>query len=143
MSKIVYVCMAMAHAHPWLPDDHFLTLTIKVNGTTGEGVSMTTKERLDVVNEWVKASALFGQTVMVQVGGTNMADVKTLAREAEKAKVSSILCLADLFFRPSTVDDLLKYLNIVSKEAPSTPLLYYHIPSFTGINGEFPVTPFR
>ncbi|KAK6630711.1 hypothetical protein RUM44_002880 [Polyplax serrata] len=126
--------MAMAHAHPWLPDDHFLTLTIKVNGTTGEGVSMTTKERLDVVNEWVKASALFGQTVMVQVGGTNMADVKTLAREAEKAKVSSILCLADLFFRPSTVDDLLKYLNIVSKEAPSTPLLYYHIPSFTGIN---------
>lgn len=105
-----------------------------MNGTTGEGVSMTTEERKAVLNAWMKASQPYGLTVMAQVGGTNMSDVKSLARHAEAMKASAILCLADLFFRPSSVDDLLKYLNIVSQAAPNTPLLYYHIPSFTGIN---------
>lgn len=56
------------------------------------------------------------------------------AQHAENLGVSSILCLPDLFFNPKTVDDLIHYLKFVSHAAPNTPLFYYHIPSFTGVN---------
>lgn len=107
---------------------------ILVNGTTGEGVSQSVEEREKTAEAWVEACKATGQTVMIQVGGTNLKDVKRLAAHAEKLRVSSILCLADLFHRPKNVNDLLDYLKSVSEAAPDTPLLYYHIPGFTGID---------
>lgn len=109
---------------------------MSVNGTVGEGVSMTTSERMEILEEWMKAAEPLDITVMVHVGGTNLEAVKTLARHAESCHVSSILCLADLFFRPKETSELVEYLKLVSREAPNTPLLYYHLPSFTGINSK-------
>ena len=98
---------------------------------------MTTDERIQVLNCWIKACGRYNTTLMVQIGGTNMKDVKMLAKHAQDKNVDAILCLPDLFFRPKTVNDLIHYLKIVSASAPSTPLLYYHIPGFTGIDGKF------
>lgn len=109
-------------------------LGILVNGTTGEGVSMSTKERKLITEAWVETVNKTNQTLMVQVGGSSLTDVKDMAHHAEKLGVSSILCLPDLFFNPKTVDDLIHYLKFVSHAAPNTPLFYYHIPSFTGVN---------
>ena len=108
-----------------------------MNGTTGEGVSQSIEEREQTAEAWVKACKVTGQTVMIQVGGTSLKDVKRLAAHAEKLGVSSILCLADLFHRPKNADDLLDYLKYVSEAAPNTPLLYYHIPGFIGINSKW------
>lgn len=93
---------------------------------------------MSVAEAWAKAAQQTGQTVMVQVGGTSLKEVRALAGHAEGIGASAILCLADLFHRPRTCDQLIDYLNLVSRAAPKTPLLYYHLPDFTGINGNIP-----
>lgn len=62
------------------------------------------------------------------------------AKHAENIKADSILCLPELYFSPSTSDQLKDYLKLVSSAAPNTPLLYYHIPSLTNVNGKLIIT---
>jgi len=50
--------------------------------------------------------------------------------------VDSILCLPELYFKPTTPKQLIEYLGIVSEAAPKTPLLYYHIPMMTNVNSK-------
>jgi N-acetylneuraminate lyase len=56
------------------------------------------------------------------------------AQHAEGLGADGIMCLHDLFFRPAGVDQLVDYLALVSAAAPNTPLFYYHLPGFTGVN---------
>ncbi|KAJ8952243.1 hypothetical protein NQ314_007575 [Rhamnusium bicolor] len=91
-------------------------------------------ERKSVTEEWVKAAKSTKQHVMVQVGGCPLPDVLELAKHAEQVGVDSILCLPELYFKPSTPHELINYLKIVGEAAPKTPLLYYHIPAWTGVN---------
>ncbi|XP_054278367.1 N-acetylneuraminate lyase-like [Macrosteles quadrilineatus] len=107
---------------------------VLVNGTVGEGVCMSVAERKIVLEAWLEAAKKTSLHVMVQIGGPSLRDVQELAKHAEDNGVSSILCLCDLFHRPSNVHELTHYLTLVSLAAPKTPLLYYHIPSFTGVN---------
>lgn len=107
---------------------------ILVNGTTGEGTSMNTKERKVVTEVWIEQCKLYKQHLMVQVGGTSLPDVATLAEHAEKSGADSILCLPELFQKPVSPNDLIHYLKIVAKAAPNTPLFYYHIPRMTHAN---------
>ncbi|XP_011496317.1 PREDICTED: N-acetylneuraminate lyase-like isoform X2 [Ceratosolen solmsi marchali] len=111
-----------------------------INGTTGEGTSLSIDERKKVVEAWAAAVKETKQHLMVQVGGTALKDVKELAIHAEHFKVNSLLCLPELYFKPTTAEELTEYLKIVSKSAPSTPLLYYHFPKASMVNihmGEF------
>lgn len=72
---------------------------------------------------------------MAQIGGTS--DVNELARHAEQIEVSAVLCLPDLFFRPSVEEELVEYLWNVAKYCPTRPLYYYHIPQFSGVRCEW------
>lgn len=58
------------------------------------------------------------------------------AKHAESLEVTGIVCLPDLFFKPKSADELVLYLKAVGQSAPKTPLLYYHTPSFTGVQCE-------
>nr|CAI5869694.1 unnamed protein product [Callosobruchus analis] len=107
---------------------------VLVHGTSGEGMSMTVSERKAVLEEWVKAVKTTKQHLMLQVGGCPLPDVLELARHAEKVGVDSLLCLPELYFKPATSKELIHYLKIVGEAAPKTPLLYYHIPVWTGVN---------
>lgn len=110
---------------------------ILVNGTAGEGVSMTMDERKLVLEEWMKVSKN-RFTVMAQIGGRGLREVQDLAKHAEGLGVDALLCLPDLFFRPKTVPELVDYLKYVSDAAPKTSLFYYHIPAFTGVILDMP-----
>lgn len=46
-----------------------------VNGTTGEGMSMSVQERKSVAEKWFSETRRLNITMMVQVGGTTSADV--------------------------------------------------------------------
>lgn len=46
-----------------------------VNGTTGEGMSMSVEERKSVAEKWFPETRRLNITMMVQVGGTSSADV--------------------------------------------------------------------
>ncbi|XP_077285636.1 N-acetylneuraminate lyase-like isoform X2 [Arctopsyche grandis] len=104
---------------------------ILVNGTSGEGYSMNVEERKLVAEAWIKEAKKYNMHMMLQVGGAPLPDVITLAKHAEELKVDSILTLPELYIKPTNTNDLVDYLEIVSKAAPNTPLLYYHIPMFT------------
>ncbi|XP_067002877.2 N-acetylneuraminate lyase [Anabrus simplex] len=107
---------------------------VLVNGTSGEGMSMTVAERKAVTEAWVTAVKETRQTLMVQIGGASIRDVQDMAKHCESLKVDGLLCLPDLFNKPGTIEDLVNYLHLVSKSAPKTPLLYYHLPGYTGVN---------
>jgi len=107
---------------------------VLVGGTTGEGTSMTVEERKLVTEVWAQVCAQTQQHLMVQVGGAPLPDVLELAQHAEQKAVNSLLCLPELYHKPTTTADLIRYMQIVAQAAPNTPLFYYHIPSMTNVN---------
>lgn len=72
---------------------------------------------------------------MVQIGGCPLPDVLALAKHAQQIGVDSMLCLPELYFKPTTSEELINYLKQVAGAAPNIPLLYYHIPAFSNVNG--------
>ncbi|XP_034174310.1 N-acetylneuraminate lyase-like [Osmia lignaria lignaria] len=107
---------------------------VLINGTTGEGTSLNLNERKLVAEAWANAVKATKQHLMIQVGGAPLPDVLELAKHAESIKADSILCLPELYFKPTTSEQLTEYLKLVGSAAPNTPLLYYHIPMFTNVN---------
>ncbi|KAF7997416.1 hypothetical protein HCN44_005987 [Aphidius gifuensis] len=107
---------------------------VLVNGTTGEGMSMAVTERKQVAEAWAEAVKVTKQHLMIQIGGASLPDVVELAKHAEKINAESILCLPELYYKPTESKQLIDYLKIVGNAAPKTPLLYYHIPMFTKVN---------
>ncbi|XP_012343211.1 N-acetylneuraminate lyase-like [Apis florea] len=107
---------------------------VLVNGTSGEGPSMSLIERKLVAEAWANAVKITKQHLMIQVGGASLPDVLELAKHAESIKADSILCLPDLYFKPTTMEQLKNYLKLISEAAPNTPLLYYHFPRMTNVN---------
>ncbi|XP_050312827.1 N-acetylneuraminate lyase-like [Anthonomus grandis grandis] len=107
---------------------------VLVAATSGEGTSLSVRERKNLTEAWARAVKETKQHLMVQVGGAPIPDVLELARHAEKIGVDSILTLPELYFKPKTVQELINYMKFISAAAPNTPLLYYHNILATGIN---------
>lgn len=74
---------------------------------------------------------------MIQVGGTSVAEVHELAAHAERLGVDAVLTLPDLFFKPRTEEDLVHYIKEVALCCPTRPILYYHLPAFTGVQCKY------
>ncbi|MFQ5809305.1 MAG: dihydrodipicolinate synthase family protein [Armatimonadota bacterium] len=102
-----------------------------VCGTTGEGMSLTVQERLDIAARW---QAVAGEQlrVIVHVGHLCLPDSQTLAAHAQKIGAFGIGTIAPCFFRPETVEELVEYCAEVASAAPELPAYYYHIPSLSG-----------
>lgn len=49
-----------------------------VNGTAGEGVSLTVDERKKITEIWKSACTKYGMTLMVQIGGTTFNNIAEL-----------------------------------------------------------------
>jgi N-acetylneuraminate lyase len=115
--------------------EHLLTQTVAgafVCGTTGEGMSLSVPERLQVAQRWCAASPP-SLRVIVHVGHTSLEDAKTLAAGAQRSGAWAIAAHAPPFFRPKRVEDLVEYCAELAAAAPGLPFFYYHIPSLTGV----------
>uniref|UniRef100_A0A6P7GE48 N-acetylneuraminate lyase n=1 Tax=Diabrotica virgifera virgifera TaxID=50390 RepID=A0A6P7GE48_DIAVI len=110
---------------------------VVVNSCTGEGTSMNISERKLVTEKWIEITKPLKMQVMVQIGGCALPDVVELAKHAESLNAESILCMPELYFRPTSNEALADYLKIVSEAAPKTPLFYSHNPEMSGINCKF------
>lgn len=104
-----------------------------VNGTVGEGMSMTVSERKLMAEAWMKCRKDV-TTVIVQCGAGCLKDTCELAKHAESLGVEGIALLPNLFDKPTTTDDLIDYMEEVSKVCSNTPLFYYHIPMKTCVD---------
>ena len=105
-----------------------------VNGTSGEGMSLSVEERKKVTEKWMEVCRKFDILVMVQISGCPFSDVVELAKHASALKVDGILCLPELYFKPKTVTQLVEYMKDISKNCNKIPLYYYHIPQFTQVD---------
>lgn len=104
-------------------------------GSTGEGVSMTAKEKMAVAEAWAsctKSNPDF--KVMTLLGGTSIADCKELAQHARQIGLYAVSFTAPFYFKPANVDMLAKACEEVASAVPDMPFYYYHIPVLTGVN---------
>lgn len=104
-------------------------------GSTGEGVSMTTAEKMKVAEVWAgcaKNDADF--KVMTLVGGTCISDCKELARHAKEIGLYGVSFTAPFYFKPADVRQLAECCKVIADEVPGMPFYYYHIPVLTGVN---------
>ena len=103
-----------------------------VCGSTGEGVSMTTDERMRCFQRWCDVGR-GGLKVLAHVGHNSLGDAQALAAHAQKAGADAIATVAPSVLRPASVADLVDWCAAVAAGAPETPYYYYHIPVLTGI----------
>lgn len=109
-----------------------------VCGTTGEGLSLTQAERMQVAEAWMKhADAKL--RVIVHVGHNCLADAQELTRHAAKIGASAAAAFSPCFFKPRDNDELFDWCRELAAAAPALPFYYYNIPSMTGVN--FKVAP--
>lgn len=104
-------------------------------GSTGEGVSLTTKEKMKVAEAWA-ACIRPGDNfkLMTLVGGTSVTDCKDLAIHARQTGLFAVSFTAPYYFKPDSVDMLAQLCVEIASAAPDIPFYYYHIPALTGVN---------
>ena len=99
-------------------------------GTTGEGASLSRKEKELVFERWGKVKGTV-QTIAM-VGGTSLPEMQELAVCAREQAMDGFAILCPYFIKPQGIGDLVDFCAKVSASAPSLPFYYYHIPSITG-----------
>jgi N-acetylneuraminate lyase len=104
-------------------------------GSTGEGVSLTTKEKMAVAEAWAACTGHDDDfKVMMFLGGTSIADCRELAIHAKKIGLSAISFTSPFYFKPASVEILAKACIEVASAVPDMPFYYYHIPVLTGVS---------
>jgi N-acetylneuraminate lyase len=104
-----------------------------INGTTGEGIMMTTDERKRIAEEWVNL-APDGFKNIVHIGGPSIETCKDLAVHAREIGAFAIGIMGPNFFKPQAVDDLVKFISEIASLVPDYPVYYYHMPSMSGVS---------
>ena len=107
---------------------------VLINGTTGEGVILTVKERKKLTVKWSEVCKRLDILLMVQITGCPFPDAVELTKQAASLNVDGVLCLPELFFKPKTVEKLVDYLSDLAAHCPNVPLYYYHIPVYTQVD---------
>jgi N-acetylneuraminate lyase len=108
-----------------------------INGTTGEGVSLTQKERKRVAEEWMQHQSGDFKNI-IHVGSSSLEDCKELAVHAMEIGAYGIGIMGPSFFKPPTVTELLSFVSEIAAQVPDMPVYYYHIPSMTGVSLSMP-----
>ena len=109
-----------------------------VGGTTGESHSLTVAERLALTARWMEVTRGTSLGVVVHVGANCLADVCTLAAQAQALGASAISALTPSYFKPANVPALVDCCVQITAAAPELPFFLYDIPSFTGVSLSMP-----
>ncbi|XP_053481970.1 N-acetylneuraminate lyase isoform X2 [Ictalurus furcatus] len=107
--------------------------SVFVNGTTGEGCSLTVQERKQLAEEWCRQGKGKLDRVIIHVGCLSVKESQELARHAASVGADAIAVISPFFFKPSNAEALRMFLKEVGSAAPQLPLYYYHLPSMTGV----------
>lgn len=104
-----------------------------VCGTTGESLSLTTEERKNILEQWIK-SANHRFKVIAHVGSNSQFEAIELARHAAEAGADAIASMAPCFFKPESVKELIAFFAPIAESAKELPFYYYNMPSMTGVS---------
>jgi N-acetylneuraminate lyase len=106
-----------------------------INGSTGEGVSMSVNEKKAVAEAWASCTKNDHDfIVMPLLGGTSIADCKELALHARDIGLDAVSFTAPFYFKPANVEMLARCCEEIASTVPGMPFYYYHIPVLTGVS---------
>ena len=104
-----------------------------VAGTTGESLSLTVEERMEITDRWIEAAAGSSMKVLVHVGHNSLPVAQALADHAGRYGAWGIAAMAPCFFKPAGLSELIAFLQPIASAAPALPFYYYDIPALTGV----------
>jgi N-acetylneuraminate lyase len=102
-----------------------------INGSSGEGYMLTSDERMQIAEAWMKA-APEGFKVIVHVGSCCVRESRRLAEHAQQIGAWGIGAMAPPFPKVGRIEELVKYCEEIACGAPDLPFYFYHIPAFNG-----------
>lgn len=104
-----------------------------INGSTGEGVSLSQHERMKVAEQWTKCAKGKKNLIIINlVGGTSYKECINEANYSAETGVDAIAVLAPFYFKPSDASRLVDFVGRVAAAVPEMPVYFYHIPVLTG-----------
>jgi N-acetylneuraminate lyase len=105
-----------------------------INGTTGEGASLTQKEKQISARAWGDALKSGGKMRVINlVGGTSYSECIENALYTKDCGIPAIAVLAPYYFKPDE-ERLAEYVAKVGEAVPDLPVYFYHIPELTGVS---------
>ena len=106
-----------------------------INGTTGEGASLTQKEKQTHAAAWAQCLKDGGKVRVINlVGGTSYKECIENAIFSKEVGMSAIAVIAPYFFKPADVKSLVEFVVRVGESVPEMPVYFYHIPIFTDVS---------
>lgn len=108
-----------------------------INGTTGEGVSLTQGERKQIAEEWMQHSGGEIRNI-IHIGSSSLEDCKELALHAMEIGAYGVGIMGPSFFRPPSSTELVEFVSVIASCVPELPVYYYHIPSMSGVDLPMP-----
>jgi len=106
-----------------------------INGSTGEGASLTQKEKQLHATKWAECFHAGGKIRIINlVGGTSYEECIENALFSYEAGISAIALVAPYYFKPADVTALAEFVARVGESVPGMPVYFYHIPVLTGVN---------
>lgn len=103
-------------------------------GSTGEGVSLTLDEKMEIAEAWASATKNHPDfKVMTLVGGNCIKDAITLAKHAQSVGLYAVAFTSPSYFKPQNVEILGDICHQIASEISNTPFYYYHIPVLTEV----------
>ena len=106
---------------------------VYVCGSTGEGPSLSTQERMQVTEAYTQAVA--GRCpVIVQVGHNSLEQANRLAMHAQDIGAQAISAIPPSYFKAPSTEILVECFVEITRSAPDLPFFYYHIPRLSGMD---------
>ena len=102
-----------------------------INGSTGEGHSLTWEEKKRTLTSWAHAKP-DDFTLIAMVGGDSLFESIELAQWAQNHQYDAIALVAPSYFGLESVEALVAYCQRVTEKVPDMPFFYYHIPGLSG-----------
>ena len=96
-----------------------------VSGTTGEGVSCSLQERLDIMDAWHNASR--GRLkLIIHIGALSISDIRILGKHAQELGVFATSIVPPTYFKAGNIAQLVNFCKEAAAAAPELPFYYYH-----------------
>jgi N-acetylneuraminate lyase len=106
-----------------------------INGTTGEGPSLTQKEKQINALEWAACRRSGGKIRLINlIGGTSYRECIENAIFSHEAGMDAIAIVAPYYFKPADESQLAEFVAKIGESVPEMPVYFYHIPQLTGVS---------
>lgn len=104
-----------------------------INGSTGEGVSLSQKEKVKITETWAAQRHKNDKLKIINlVGGTSYTECIETAQMSVEVGVDAIAILAPYYFKPGNAGQLAEFVAKIAEAVPTIPVYFYHIPVLTG-----------